>query len=299
MKISILLSVLALSATSEAFAPSASFKSRGKVSSHIQTHHVPSFDVYRSKNIQHFTALSVKTGDEESEGILAGINPVYAIPYAIFLTCATYFSLNEPAGASQAIIEKFVENPLQPNLGSSLFEVVFNSLGLVGVPMACLIMPGAKDQKLNPVPFLFGSAAAGYGSLGIFMMTRKPREEVDMEDLGWFTKNVLENKIFNWIVVLALANVYNITGAGADLISDAGATFAAFKDFIGQSALGFVSTVDLTILCLTGASLVPEDLKRRGVDDQAKAATIAASTLLVPVVGLATYAALRPSLEEE
>lgn len=171
--------------------------------------------------------------------------------------------------------------------------------------MACLIMPGAKGQKFNPTPFLFGSAAAGYGSLGLFMMTRTPgiKEEnsnTNTNELGWFTKNVLENKIFNWLLVAALANTYLITGAGEGLLMDAGATFGDFQNFISQSALGFVSTVDLTILCLTGASLVPEDLERRGVfvggEDKGKAYAIAASTLLVPALGLALYSALRPPL---
>ena len=160
-------------------------------------------------------------------------------------------------------------------------------------------MPGAKNQKLNPTPFLLGSAAAGFGSLGLFMMTRTPVPFVEKEDLGWFTKNVLENKIFSWVLFAALANTYLITGAGESLLMDAGAAFEGFKETISGSALGFVSTVDLTILCLTGASLVPEDLERRGVDDKGKAYAIAASTLLVPAVGLALYTALRPSLDEE
>ena len=46
--------------------------------------------------------------------------------------------------------------------------------------------------------FLFASSLAGYGSLGLFISTRTPVPSVDKEDLGWFTKNVLENKIFNW-----------------------------------------------------------------------------------------------------
>ena len=179
--------------------------------------------------------------------------------------------------------------------------------------MACLIMPGAKGQKVNPTPFLFGSCAAGYGSLGLFMMTRTPNLNINANvnesnneselELGWFTKNVLENKIFNWLLVAALANTYLITGAGEGLLTDAGVVFGDFQNFISQSALGFVSTVDLTILCLTGASLVPEDLERRGVfvggvgEGKGKAYAIAASTLLVPGLGLALYSALRPPLD--
>jgi hypothetical protein len=226
-------------------------------------------------------------------------NPTYTIAYLVFFSVATYMTTTETPGASQEIIEKFIASPLHPNIGSSLFAVVFNTLGLIGLPLACLIMPGSKGQRFNPTPFLFGSAAAGYGSLGLFMMTRKPVASVSSrEDLGWFTRNVLENKVFNWALVVALANIYWITGAGESLLVDAGGTFDEFRQLIDGSALGFVSTVDLMILCLTGASLIPEDLERRGVfkDEPVKAYAVAASTLLLPAVGLALYSALRPSL---
>lgn len=240
------------------------------------------------------------TQTQQEQGLFSNItlNPTYAIAYLIFFSVATYMTTTETPGASQEVIEKFIANPLHPNIGSSLFEVVFNTLGLIGLPLACLIMPGSKGQRFNPTPFLFGSAAAGYGSLGLFMMTRKPVTSVSGKDLGWFTRNVLENKLFNWLLVLALANIYWITGAGESLYMDASGTLDEFRQLIGGSALGFVSTVDLTILCLTGVSLIPEDLERRGIfkEEPSKAYAVAASTLLLPGVGLALYTALRPSL---
>ncbi len=248
-------------------------------------------------------SLQAQSSDDGTDGgILTGINPFYALPYLIFLGFAVYCSSTEPLNASNDIIAKYIADPLNPGLGSSLFEVVFNTLGLVPLPMAFLLMPGAKNQRFSAVPFLFGSAAAGYGSLGLYMMTRKSVTSVDANDLGWFTKNVLENKIFNWAVVAALANTYLITGAGEALLTDSQGAFNSFRDVISGSALGCVSTIDLTIICLTGASLVPEDLERRGFnieENRAKAYAIAASTLLVPAVGLAIYASLRPSLEEK
>ena len=109
----------------------------------------------------------------------------------------------------------------------------------------------------------------------------------------------MENKIFNWLLFAALLNTYILSGAGLGLLTDAGTTLSDFQELISGSALGLVSTLDLTILCLTGASLVPEDLERRGVTDRTKASAIAASTILLPVVGLALYSALRPSLEQD
>mmetsp|Transcript_27071 Transcript_27071/g.40051 ORF Transcript_27071/g.40051 Transcript_27071/m.40051 type:complete len:300 (-) Transcript_27071:126-1025(-) len=249
------------------------------------------------------------TDESNDEGFLSNltINLNYAIPYAVFFALGGYCSATEPMGASNDIIMQFIADPINPGTGSSVFEAVFNTLGLIGVPMACLLMPGNKSkevpQKFSAAPFLFGSAAAGYGSLGLYMMTRKPVPSIDSDDLGWFTKNVLENKIFNVVVVAAFANIWITTGAAVDIATDASGAITAFIHFISGSALGFVSSVDLLILCLTGASLVPEDLARRGVDvdgeDKGKALAIAASTLLVPALGLAVYAALRPSLDDE
>jgi len=230
------------------------------------------------------------------------INPLYASLWVLFVSVATYFSATEASGASQALIESFIADPLHPNFGSSLFETEWNAIGLVGLPLATLIMPGAKGQKLNPTPFLFASSLAGFGSLGLFMMTRKPVPAIDASDLGWFTKNVLENKIFNFALFILLANAYIISGAGQAMVTDPVGTLAEFKNMIGGSALGTATTVDFSILCLTGASLIPEDLKRRGVDvdnNVGKAYGIAASTLLLPAAGLALYSALRPKLIDE
>jgi hypothetical protein len=304
MKNSILLQALIMIsvATVSAFAPIRSYSVTRQTTIPTSIFHPsPSTTIFTRSATFTSTTIRSQSDDNEKDGLFTNlsINPIYAAPYLVFLIVATYMSINEAPGASQSIIEKFIADPLHPNSGSALFEVVFNTLGLIGLPMACLIMPGAKNQKFSPTPFLFGSAAAGYGSLGLFMMTRKPVVRVDTEELGFFTKNVLENKIFNWVLFFALANTYIITGAGEGLITNAGAIFQDFQQVLSQSALGLVSTLDLTILCLTGASLVPEDLERRGVDDKGKAYAIAASTLLVPAVGLALYSALRPSLDSD
>jgi len=260
----------------------------------------PSFS--RAKQQQSTLSLSSKSTEEEGFFTNLKINPLYASLWAVFLSVATYMSATEVSGASQTLIESFIADPLHPGFGSSLFETEWNAIGLVGLPLATLIMPGAKGQKLNPTPFLFASSLAGFGSLGIFMMTRKPVPSVDPDDLGWFTKNVLENKIFNVVLFLVLANAYLISGAAGAMLTDPAGTLAEFQNMIGGSALGTATTVDFSILCLTGASLIPEDLKRRGVDvesNSAKVYAIAASTLLLPAAGLALYSALRPKLAEE
>lgn len=290
--------------SSMAFTPSSCIKSTRNQS--IQDSRYVSVDWKKpmvfpeSSHLEMIKASKKVTPNEDSSTQDLTLNPLYAIPYILFFSVATYMTIHEgSSGASQGIINAFIADPLHPNTGSSLFEVVFNTLGLVGLPMACLLMPAAKNQKFSATPFLFGSSLAGYGSLGLYMMTRTPQDKISLDDLGWFTKNVLENKIFNWLLVAALLNIYIITGAYKDLSSDFSGTFATFFDTITKSALGLTSTVDLTILCLTAASLIPEDLARRGMNDKGNASAIAASTLLFPAVGVAVYCAMRPPLKDE
>jgi len=305
---------LALSQSSEAFTPSSGTASTAFVlgGQGIAENVLPLSTTNNNNNILNlrpcpstFTHLSAQKNTDAEGGFFSDltIQPGYAAFYLTFLSVATYMSLNEASGASQTLINNFLADPVNPGFGSSLFETVWNAIGLIGLPLACLIMPTAKGQKLNPTPFLFASMFAGYGSLGIFMTTRKNDDSSSIinieEDLGWFTKNVLENKIFNWVLVAFFTLTYVNSGAAQALVTDFGGTFTEFKEMISGSALGTTSSVDFMILCLTGATLVPEDLKRRGVDDAAKANVIAASTVLVPAVGLALYTALRPSLEKE
>lgn len=120
---------------------------------------------------------------------------------------------------------------------------------------------------------------------------------VKEEDLGWVTKNVLENKIFNWAMVALAASCFVSTGFLGGLATDAGAQIQGYTELVQSSAIASVSSCDLAILTVAAASLIPEDLKRRGFDDSGKAAAIAASTVFLPIFGAVLYCALRPKLE--
>jgi hypothetical protein len=75
------------------------------------------------------------------------INPPYAMAYVLFLSFAFYRSFTEPEGASMEILQGFFADPINPGC-NELFVAIFNLLGLYFVPLACLLMPGAKAQKL-------------------------------------------------------------------------------------------------------------------------------------------------------
>jgi len=238
--------------------------------------------------------------EEESTGIFSDIqiNAPYAIPYIGFLAFGYAMTTMEAPGASQVILEKFLADPVNPGV-NELFATIFNLLGLAALPFACLTMPGAKGQKPPLVPFLLGGVFAGYGSIGIAMSTRKEVTVVNEEDLGWVTKNVLENKIFNWAMVALAASVFVSTGVLSGLAADAGGQIQGYTELFQSSAIVSASSCDLAILTVTAASLIPEDLKRRGFDDSGKAAAIAASTVFLPIFGAILYCALRPKLVSE
>jgi len=135
------------------------------------------------------------------------------------------------------------------------------------------------------------------------MSTYQPDEDpviTTKSDLGFFTRNLLENKIFNWFVVATITSTFFVTGTVDAFLSNPQELISGYKDVLASSALGFVSTVDLFILSCTAASLIPRDLKNRMysndlVDyEESKGVAIALSTLLLPVVGVALYCALRP-----
>lgn len=154
--------------------------------------------------------------------------------------------------------------------------------------------------KYHERPFIFASMLGGYGFLGPYVITREPSLSLlKKSDLGWFTANVLENKIFNWVSVVLILSAYINSGCISALVSDPGGLVSGYGDLVSKTAIASASSMDFAILTLVAASLVPEDLARRGVQGVIAPYAIAASTLLLPGVGAALYCALRPTLDDE
>ena len=251
------------------------------------------------------TTTSLRAVNEETSGGDGGlfngidISPVYAVPYGLFLLFGFYMTSHEAAGASQVVLDKFIADPLHPGV-NELFATIFNLIGLVGIPLACILMPSAKGQRFPAPPFLIASAGVGYGAIGPYMMVRKPVPSVDPDELGWVTKNILENKIFNWFMVIVAMSSLFTTGLLNALIEDFGGTVSGYAELFSSTAIAGVSSVDFAILCATAASMIPEDLERRGfTGDKSQANAIAASTLLLPMIGATIYCALRPPLPDK
>jgi len=246
-------------------------------------------------------AANLDTEEESEGGFLRGvsINAPYLAAYVIFLGFAVFKSITEEAGASNVILEQFFADPLNPGC-NEVFVTIFNLLGLYFIPMACLLMPGAKNQKFPATPFLLGSMLGGYGLLGPYAFTRTPDATIKTKaDLGWVTANILENKIFNWFIAVAFTSAYITSGGVNALLSDASGTIDGYLQLFSETAIASASSVDFLILTLSAASWITEDLSRRNYEGKLPPALIAASTVLLPGAGVALYCALRPSLDEE
>jgi len=138
-----------------------------------------------------------------------------------------------------------------------------------------------------------------YSYTAPYMIFRKgPRENVTLSNVGWFVENVLENKLFNKAVLaLCLYQYYIMAGP---LSANPGEVWQGFVDLVSSSKFASVSSLDLVILSLTAASLTPLDYKYRRPDaHDSRANLIAASTLLLPLLGTALYCALRPPLPKD
>ncbi|KAL7443033.1 hypothetical protein ACHAXM_008767 [Skeletonema potamos] len=260
-----------------------------------------SFSPHLSRATTSVYATNLGTEEESTGGLFSGvsINAPYLVAYVIFLGFAFFKTMTEQAGASNDILQQFLADPLNPGC-NELFVTIFNLLGLYFIPMACLLMPGAKNQKFPATPFLVGSMLGGYGLLGPYAFTRTPDATIKTKaDLGWVTANILENKIFNWFIAVAFISAYITSGGVNALLSDASGTIDGYLQLFSETAIASASSVDFLILTLSAASWIPEDLQRRNYDGKLAPALIAASTVLLPGVGVALYCALRPSLDEE
>ena len=293
----------------------------------------------------------------QSSTLKFNINPFYGTLWLGFLVYGIFFSPGEMLNPSDTqIIEQLISNPTNSppttttttttstglEMINPLFFLIFNGLGLVPLVMAQLVVPqaalvstssrksgengggssGSGSGGISSVPFVIGSFAAGFGSLGLYLTFRNPPPPIDtmkvskndepvltLEETSWFTRNVLESKLFAVSVLLILSSLFVTSG----IFTTATPFFDVldgYQQLASTSKLVSVSSVDLMILTVTAATLIPLDFKlrteRTGGNYDAKVNStglseqqinlLAASTALLPVIGAAIYCALRPPL---
>lgn len=260
--------------------------------------------------------LASKTSlPENDEQPSRALNPLYFIPWVGFFAYAFLFSPGDVMDTTDmAIIGSFLADPANAaGAINPLYFVVFNALGIMPLVLASLVLPQGSKGGLWAAPFLVGSAAAGYGALGVYLSFRAPPVVVAKEraETSWVTRNVFENKLFSWSVVALTASLLFTSGI---LSADLEGTVAGYVQLASTSKLVAVSSLDLAVLTACAATLIPRDYllrdaapssssaasaedERKGVI--ARANLLAASTLLLPLLGAALYCALRPPLPED
>ena len=125
--------------------------------------------------------------------------------------------------------------------------------------------------------------------------------------MAWFSRNVLENKLYSWAVVALIFSVPFATGAVDACTLNLESQLSGYAQLVATTKFASVSTADLATLTIALALLIPQDYALRcsssdevsEKDIKQKGTLIAVSTLFLPILGGALYAALRPSLEEE
>jgi hypothetical protein len=200
-----------------------------------------------------------------------------------------------------ALLDNYIADPLAPQGFNSVFYLIFNLLGAIPIIATSVALPQGSRKGLPAAPFLGASAALGFFGAGPYLTFRAPaRESVTTEDLSWFTRNVVENKIFNWGLVVFVAVIFATSGVFTDIAQvGVGQVAQDFAAFASDSKFVSISSMDAVVYNIAICALIAQDYKLRDVEaDDAKANMVGASTLLLPFFGPALYCALRPKLPE-
>jgi len=238
------------------------------------------------------TRAAATEDDVDAEPFVWYKDPTRLAIAAAWVSLGSFATFGAPSGTSAfdlELVKTIVGAPFS-GAANPLFEALFNSLGIVPATYACLLMPGAKNQKIPAALCVGASFALGFFALGPYLVLREPRTApTARSELGFVTRNIWESKI-NAIFLAGFAVFLAFYGF-SNLNADTLAAFASlFKD---QSMLACVSTCDLVVLSLCVGTAIAEDMTRRNVDP-ANAFAFAS----LPVIGPTLWLLTRPPLEE-
>ncbi|KAL3904142.1 MAG: hypothetical protein SGILL_010184, partial [Bacillariaceae sp.] len=256
----------------------------------------PSRTTTQNRPTLYVTTDDVQEQEDDSNGLSLHFNPLYGALWLGFLVFGIFLSPGEVLDLKDTqIIEGFINDPSNTAGGMNpLFFAVFNGLGIMPIVMAQLALPQGSKSGVPAAPFMLGSVAAGFGAAGLYLTLRAPPvERKTKAEASWITSNILDNKIANWGAVALSGSVLVTSGILSSFVDGSFSTILdGYMQLASTSKLVCVSSVDLMILSIAVATLIPQDYRLRTADggdgaDGTNIPVIAASTLLLPVVGAA------------
>lgn len=259
------------------------------------------------QHVSRSTSLSTKLQESshpsrETSSWLSNSSSLYGGLWAVFLAFGLFFSpgtIGDPADT--AMIQAYIDNPAAPEGINPVFLFIFNGLGVMPLVISQLACPQGSKDGPPAAPFLSAAFGMGYGAAGLYLSLRAPPvESKTREEASWVTRNVLENKIVSVGALSLLASSAYTSISSLD--HGWAAAVADFVELIHQSKFVSVSSLDLIVLTIAAAALIPGDLKLRSKDDAATSEelgrNVAAATVFFPILGAALYCLWRPSLPE-
>jgi hypothetical protein len=232
------------------------------------------------------------------------VNPLPAAAWIALVAIAFSSAAPGELGSADdaAMLNQILADPVSPGI-NELFYTLFNVFLPLPVILAALILPQGSKQGIPAGPFLAGSAFLGYFAIGPYLSLREtPRESIAFTaDVSWFTTNITENKVTSWLLLVILLYLPVAADLPAQWATDSTAVWQGFVDILSSSRFAAISCMDLTLLHLVTAALIPADYRLRSEDDsssvvEATGNKIALAAALFPFVGPALYCALRPQL---
>ncbi len=250
------------------------------------------------------------SGNDTTSSIVSNWNPLYGGLWIAFLTFGLFLSPGQIGDSFDTqLLQTYIDNPTAPEGINPLFLIIFNGLGVMPLIIAQLACPQGNKAGggIPAAPFLAASMAMGFGAAGFYLTFRAaPVETKTQTEASWFTRSILENKL----VSLGAIGLLGATVASAMAVAeqhDGGlvlsTVFSDYVTLVSQSKFVSVSSLDLLILTIAAATLIPRDLQLRTEEDingsSLLGRNIALATMLFPILGAALYCLWRPRLPVE
>jgi hypothetical protein len=240
--------------------------------------------------------LSDSSASSNEDGFLDMKSDKYAPPrllYGLFWIGLSIYAFNfapgagaEAAARDADLAIKMITTPFDGDVSKSIFAGIFNSLGVLPAIYASLLLPGSKDQRVPALPFVLGSFAFGFFSVGPYLALRNKNFDVTNATRGRGS-GAFESKI-SAILLLTFSCwlfFYSLT------TGDLGAACQGYQDLFWSQRIVHVSTLDALLLSAIVVDPMSEDMTRRNYTN-----IPAWVFALLPIIGPTVYLLLRPPL---